>query len=71
MRTSHINRTPFVSYVPFSHEQMEALAKALGIKWTYVSAQTIPKEKVEVCTLPPPSGKLIYIEAKYKNDAKI
>lgn len=64
-------RGPFVSHLPLSHEQMENLAKALGIKWTYVAAQTIPKEKIKVCPLPPPTGKLNYIEAKYKDDAKI
>jgi hypothetical protein len=60
------NRTPFVMYLPFSKKQMDQLAKDLGIKWTYPSAQTIPKEKIEVRPLLPPTGKLYYFEVKYE-----
>ena len=63
-----MSRTPFVMHLPFSHEQMEALAKSLGIKWTYPSAKTIPAEKIEVRPLSPPSGNLYYTEIKYKSN---
>jgi len=69
--SKHMHRTPFVMRGNFSKEWMEQFAKDMGFEWTYVAAQTIPKEKIEVRPLPPPTGRLNYIEAKYKDDAKI
>jgi len=66
-----MHRTPFVMRGNFSKEWLEDFAKAMGVKLTYPSATTIPAEKIEVRPLPPPSGKLYYVEAKYKDDAKI
>lgn len=44
---------------------LEKLAKALGVKWTYVKAKTIPRDDVTVCPMPPPNNTLFYMEIKY------
>lgn len=49
---------------------LDELAKTLGIKWTKVEFKAVPKEKVEVKPLGPPSGVLYYVDMKY-GDTKI
>lgn len=47
---------------------LDSLAKVFGIKWTKVTANSIPKEDIVEKPLNPPSNTLYYIEIiSYKN----
>ena len=50
----------------YSQKFLDELAKAMGIEWIPVKPTLVPKELVSEHPLPPPSGKLYYIETKYK-----
>jgi hypothetical protein len=45
---------------------LDELAKMMGIEWIPVNPTLVPKENISVQPLPPPCGKLYYIETKYK-----
>jgi len=45
---------------------LDNLAKWYGFEWTPVNPTLVPWYIVSVHPMPPPSGKLYYIEIKYK-----
>lgn len=42
------------------------LEEILGVKFIYCAPRLIEAEKIEIRPLPPPTGKLYYIDAKYE-----
>lgn len=51
-------------HLPFGDEAIEAIEKALGIKFQKAEIPIVPSEKVEVCPMSPPSGKVDFMELK-------
>lgn len=54
----------FVFQNKYPQDFLDRLAEKLGIKWTKVEATTVGAEKISVCSLPPPSGFLYYVDMK-------
>lgn len=52
----------------YPQEFLDQLAKDLGFEWIPVKFETIPYDKVEVKPLPPPNGKIYYMEVKYNKN---
>lgn len=51
----------------YPQEFLDQLAKDLGFKWTKAKFTTIPKDKVSVQPMGPPSGVVHYIDFKYES----
>jgi len=50
----------------YSQEFLDQLAKEFGFEWTLVKPQLIDKDEISISPLPPPSGKLYYMNIKIK-----